>query len=51
MDPKQAVKKGFSKLDDPGPSSYDIEGSHSFANKHRGVNIFDKTKRVSFCEQ
>lgn len=39
------------KDDKPGPTSYDIEGSHRRANEFRGRNVFDKTKRVSFCEE
>ena len=44
------VEKRPTKNEPPGPTSYDIEGSHKFANEFRGKNVFDKTKRVSFCE-
>lgn len=44
------VEKRPTKNEPPGPTSYDIEGSHKFANEYRGKNVFDKTKRVSFCE-
>ena len=35
----------------PGPTSYEIEKSHKYANEFRGREMFSKTKRVSFCEQ
>ena len=38
------------KHDVPGPTSYDIEGSHKYANEFRGKVAFGATKRVSFCE-
>lgn len=39
------------KTEDPGPTSYDIEGAHVYANEFRGREVFSKTKRVGFCEQ
>ena len=38
------------KNEPPGPTSYKVEESHKYANEFRGKNVFDKTKRVSFCE-
>ena len=44
-------KKLDPKNESPAPTSYDIEGSHNYATAFRGKGVFDKTKRVSFCEQ
>ena len=48
---KKGAAGGYSieKNDSPGPTSYDIEGSFKKAHDFRGRNIFDKTKRVTFC--
>ena len=45
------VEKRPTKNEPPGPTSYDIEGAHHFANDHRGKDVFGKTKRVGFCER
>ena len=48
-------KKGggltIEKQDAPGPTSYDILGSHKKATEFRGKNVIDKSKRIMFCEQ
>ena len=44
---QEADKK---KLDSPAPTTYDIEGSFSYANNFRGREPIGKSKRVSFCE-
>jgi len=44
------IEKKPNKTEDPGPTSYDIEGAHAFANEFRGKEVFGKTKRVGFCE-
>ena len=39
------------KDDSPGPTSYEMEKSFTFANSFRGRDQFGKMKRVSFVEQ